>query len=97
MGGAFFLGDGRVEKQKVKRSPKRKHTFNRMENISGWMFILVAMVVFAVFTLYPVISAVIRSINLLAQNGLESGIMQMHLAVHCSGNPLKIRYCIQWQ
>lgn len=44
-----------MEKQKNKRSPKK------MENISGWMFILVAMVVFAVFTLYPVISAVITS------------------------------------
>lgn len=50
-----------MKEQKMKKNPKRKQSFNRMDNISGWLFILVAMVVFVIFTLYPVISAVITS------------------------------------
>lgn len=40
---------------------KKRHSFQRADNFSGWMFILVAMIVFLIFTLYPVISAVITS------------------------------------
>jgi multiple sugar transport system permease protein len=38
-----------------------KQKFNKGENISGWLFIAVAMFIFFVFTLYPVISAAITS------------------------------------
>ena len=49
-------------KSEVKvRSPRKHRSFRKADNISGWLFILVAILVFAVFTLYPVISAVITS------------------------------------
>lgn len=40
---------------------KEKPKFNMAENISGWSFIAPAMIIFLIFTLYPVISAVITS------------------------------------
>lgn len=48
-----------MKEQKNRKIPKK--SFNKMDNVSGWMFILVAMAIFAVFTLYPVISAIITS------------------------------------
>ena len=36
---------------------------NRADNISGYLFIGVAMIIFIMFTLYPVISAVITSLQ----------------------------------
>ncbi len=43
------------------KKTKIKTKFHVAENISGWSFIAAAMVIFAIFTLYPVISAVITS------------------------------------
>lgn len=48
-----------MKEQKNRKIPRK--SFNKMDNVSGWMFILVAMAIFAVFTLYPVISAIITS------------------------------------
>lgn len=42
---------------------ERKKKINRADNISGFLFIGVAMIIFALFTLYPVISAVITSLQ----------------------------------
>ncbi|MCI9464611.1 MAG: sugar ABC transporter permease [Lachnospiraceae bacterium] len=53
------IGDGQVGKEGKKTKIKTK--FHVAENISGWSFIAAAMVIFAIFTLYPVISAVITS------------------------------------
>ncbi len=43
------------------KKTKIKTKFHVAENISGWSFIAAAMVIFAIFALYPVISAVITS------------------------------------
>lgn len=43
------------------KKTKIKTKFHVAENISGWSFIAAAMIIFAIFTLYPVISAVITS------------------------------------
>lgn len=48
-----------MKEQKNRKIPRK--SFKKMDNVSGWMFILVAMAIFAVFTLYPVISAIITS------------------------------------
>ena len=45
------------------KTNSRKHKVKRADNISGWIFIAVAMIIFVMFTLYPVISAVITSLQ----------------------------------
>ena len=47
--------------KKEAKNKKIKQKYNAGENISGWLFISIAMLVFVIFTLYPVISAVITS------------------------------------
>lgn len=47
--------------KKGNSKPKVKEKFHKEENISGWLFISVAMLIFVLFTLYPVISAAITS------------------------------------
>ncbi len=42
---------------------QKKKKINRADNISGYVFISVAMIIFIMFTLYPVISAVITSLQ----------------------------------
>ena len=42
---------------------QKKKKINRADNISGYLFIGVAMIIFIMFTLYPVISAVITSLQ----------------------------------
>lgn len=46
----------------MKTNQKKKKN-NRADNISGYLFIGVAMIIFIMFTLYPVISAVITSLQ----------------------------------
>lgn len=41
----------------------KRQKISRADNISGWMFIAAAMLVFILFTLYPVISALITSLQ----------------------------------
>lgn len=48
-----------MKKEGKKNNVKQK--FHKEENISGWLFIAVAMIIFFIFTLYPVISAAITS------------------------------------
>ena len=43
------------------KTNQKKKKINRADNISGYLFIGVAMIIFIMFTLYPVISAVITS------------------------------------
>lgn len=45
------------------KSNQKKKKINRADNISGYLFIGVAMIIFIMFTLYPVISAVITSLQ----------------------------------
>lgn len=45
----------------IKGPRRNRPAAHNNENLSGWMFIAVAMFVFVIFTLYPVISAVITS------------------------------------
>lgn len=48
----------------MKKDGKKVHVkqkFHKEENISGWLFIAAAMIIFFIFTLYPVISAAITS------------------------------------
>lgn len=45
------------------KTNQKKKKFNRADNISGYLFIGVAMIIFIMFTLYPVISAVITSLQ----------------------------------
>lgn len=47
--------------KKEAKNKKFKQKYNAGENISGWLFISIAMLVFVIFTLYPVISAIITS------------------------------------
>lgn len=45
------------------KTNQKKKKINRADNISGYLFISVAMIIFIMFTLYPVISAVITSLQ----------------------------------
>lgn len=45
------------------KTNQKKKKINRADNISGYLFIGVAMIIFIMFTLYPVISAVITSLQ----------------------------------
>ncbi len=45
------------------KTNQKKKKINRADNISGYLFIGVAMIIFVMFTLYPVISAVITSLQ----------------------------------
>lgn len=45
------------------KTNQKKKKINRADNISGYLFIGVAMIIFILFTLYPVISAVITSLQ----------------------------------
>lgn len=45
------------------KNNQKKKKINRADNISGYLFIGVAMIIFIMFTLYPVISAVITSLQ----------------------------------
>ena len=45
------------------KTNQKKKKINRADNISGYLFIGVAMIIFLLFTLYPVISAVITSLQ----------------------------------
>lgn len=45
------------------KANKKKKKINRADNIAGWVFIAAAMLIFIMFTLYPVISAVITSLQ----------------------------------
>ena len=45
------------------KTNQKKKKINRSDNISGYLFIGVAMIIFIMFTLYPVISAVITSLQ----------------------------------
>jgi len=61
----LIKGDARVRKKsnQYTKLPARRHKWLSSENLSGWGFILAAMIVFAFFTLYPVISAVFTSLQ----------------------------------
>lgn len=48
-----------MSKKNINKKVKPK--FNKAENASGWLFIAAAMIIFIIFTLYPVVSAVITS------------------------------------
>lgn len=45
------------------KTNQKKKKINRADNVSGYLFISVAMIIFILFTLYPVISAVITSLQ----------------------------------
>ena len=45
------------------KTNQKKKKINRADNISGYLFIGVAMIIFIMFTLYPVISAVVTSLQ----------------------------------
>lgn len=45
------------------KTNQKKKKINRADNVSGYLFIGVAMIIFILFTLYPVISAVITSLQ----------------------------------
>lgn len=53
------------------KNNQKKKKINRADNISGYLFISVAMIIFIMFTLYPVISAVITSLQKYKPFGLE--------------------------
>jgi len=50
-----------LKKQEIQKKNLSKPRYHMADNISGWGFIGVAVAVFVIFTLYPVISAVITS------------------------------------
>ena len=53
------------------KTNQKKKKINRADNISGYLFIGVAMIIFIMFTLYPVISAVITSLQKYTPFGSE--------------------------
>ncbi len=48
-----------MEERRVKKAAKVR--YHLADNLAGWGFVAAAVLVFAVFTLYPVVSAVITS------------------------------------
>ena len=63
----------------------KKKKINRADNVSGYLFIGIAMLIFAMFTLYPVISAVTTSLQKYKPFGSEwIGIRNYVDALHSS-------------